>query len=150
MYPARFPPHSGPLPSQIISSGRNTLQRPPTPPPNMATPVTQRQTAPDINVVHGSPESATPLVATDERTCVQSKKDTRCRSTSSDAPLALLTPPLTPSSSIATRSDSAGTRDTDTQATSCSEEGDSELDASRFLLVGYEPFALSSKIIDCM
>lgn len=111
----------------------------------MATPVTQRETAPDINVVQQSPESATRPVTTGECTSVSIKKDTRSRSTSSDAPLALLTPPLTPSSSIATRSDSAGTRDTDTQATSCSEEGDSELDASRFLLVGYEPFALTSK-----
>jgi hypothetical protein len=144
MYPGRFPPHSGPLPSQIVSSGRNPLQRPSTPPPNMATPVTQRETAPDINVVRESPESATPPAATGKRTSVPSKKDTRYRSTSSDAPLALLTPPLTPSSSIATRSDSAGTRDTDTQATSCSEEGDSEPEASRFVLVSYEPFALSS------
>ncbi|KAK2463211.1 hypothetical protein APHAL10511_004866 [Amanita phalloides] len=128
-----FPPHSGPLPSQIIDSSRNPLQRPSTPPPNMVTPVTHREAAPDNNVVYELSDGATPPVINGERTQGSSKKDKR--QPDSDALHPLLTPPLTPSSSIVTRSDSVGTRDNDTQATSSAEEGESESEAGRFLLV---------------
>ncbi|KAF8622640.1 hypothetical protein AX15_006755 [Amanita polypyramis BW_CC] len=132
-----FPPHSGPLPVQIIDGSRNPLQRPSTPPPNMVTSATQRKTAafPDNNAVYETSDGTIPPATLGDHSRAPSKKDEHLRS-DSDAPPPLLTPPLTPSSSIVTRSDSVGTRNNDTQATSCAEEVDSEPEASRFLLVG--------------
>ncbi|KIL66284.1 hypothetical protein M378DRAFT_10267 [Amanita muscaria Koide BX008] len=128
-----FPPHSGPLPSQMVGNSRTRLQRPTTPPPNMASQVTQRKIASHADEITAlrPPENARDT-GSDCNSLSPSKND---KQQDLEALHSLLTPPLTPSSSIVTRSDSIGTRDNDTQATSSAEETDTEPDASRFLLV---------------
>ncbi|PFH51560.1 hypothetical protein AMATHDRAFT_3009 [Amanita thiersii Skay4041] len=134
-----FPPHSGPIPSGVIDGARHRLQRPTTPPPHMISP-SQPKTAlhsaiDDSSARLEKPSSAThPSTKCDQRGPPPGKND-KWRRTDPDALHPPLTPPLTPSSSIATRSDSIGTRDTDTQATSYVEESDGENEATRFLLV---------------
>ncbi|KAF8633336.1 hypothetical protein AX17_004508 [Amanita inopinata Kibby_2008] len=135
-----FPPHSGPIPSQIIDSVRSRLQRPSTPPPNMVSQLVQEKarvyadgTSTDTSPSEAAPDTE-PVVAGVDKVSSQNKQDKR-RYADPDTLHSLLTPPLTPSSSIATRSDSVGTRGSDTQATSSVEEAESEVEASRFLLV---------------
>ncbi|KAJ7217958.1 RNA recognition motif 2-domain-containing protein, partial [Mycena pura] len=86
-----FPPHSGPIPSQLIETCRDLFKRPPTPSSNDQKPVD------DCDVsVHTPAADEEPS----RRQCLPAS--TRRSHINYDQPNILLTPPLTPSSSIRT------------------------------------------------
>lgn len=127
----RFPPHSGPLPSQLEDVIREPLQRPST--PNRVTPADHSRVMEHRGTLSfdGSYTTARPL------------KIQRRRRVDREHGHSLLTPPLTPSSSLrtATSIDSASAAGTTEISLETSAEllGDDANESTRFLLVG--PFS---------
>ncbi|KAJ7446152.1 hypothetical protein B0H11DRAFT_387125 [Mycena galericulata] len=100
-----FPPHSGPIPLRLTATCDNVLKRPPTPPPhndsqNSKT-VDTRDTSGILQQDTQSHHLGVEGVA-EEPPHSQSGKINRRRRINYDQPNVLLTPPLTPSSSIRT------------------------------------------------
>ncbi|KAJ7251524.1 hypothetical protein B0H12DRAFT_641759 [Mycena haematopus] len=100
-----FPPHSGPIPPRLIEHCGDLLKRPPTPlPPSVHTALKDVNTR-DDTVTHDAQTQADGI-AEEESSQLQilpaSAKGNRHRRLNYDQPNALLTPPLTPSSSIRT------------------------------------------------
>ena len=136
----RFPPHSGPIPREMATNKSRHFQRSSTPPlslrndasPTASSSAEQRSRHIKYASVDPSFKKAPALPKTHAR-----------RRTERDQPHALLTPPLTPSSSIRTTASrdsalSAGVqqgRDQD-DAVFKEEICDINLDSTRFLLVG--------------
>lgn len=100
-----FPPHSGPLPPKFAESTRDGLRRPSTPPLIMANLPTFNTTPPEKNPDPTSSEqqessAGPPSTCTPPK--IQPPKIQRRRRIERENQHSLLTPPLTPSSSIRT------------------------------------------------
>ncbi|KAJ7497388.1 hypothetical protein FB451DRAFT_229968 [Mycena latifolia] len=100
-----FPPHSGPIPPRLIEARNDVLKRPPTPPShsdsNVAKAVLTRVDSATLQQdapcgIEGVPERE------QLQALAASTKISRRRRINYDQPTVLLTPPLTPSSSIRT------------------------------------------------
>ncbi|KAJ7770133.1 hypothetical protein DFH07DRAFT_805863 [Mycena maculata] len=99
-----FPPHSGPIPPRLIETCANVLKRPPTPPAHDNSNGSKNADARDTSVALQDAQTHPCGVngAGKEPPRPQSAKINRRRRMNYDQPNVLLTPPLTPSSSIRT------------------------------------------------
>jgi hypothetical protein len=136
----RFPPHSGPIPGEMATNKSHHFQRSSTPPLSLRNEVSPTaSSSAEQRPRHVKYASIDPSF---KKTSALPKTHAR-RRTERDQPHALLTPPLTPSSSIRTSGsrDSAASagvqqgRDQD-DVVFKEEIRDTNLDSTRFLLVG--------------
>ncbi|KAJ7703102.1 hypothetical protein B0H17DRAFT_1127438 [Mycena rosella] len=102
-----FPPHSGPLPPRLIESGNGVLKRPSTPPSPVDSNVVKVIARVDsVTLSHDAQTQLCDVETVAEREQLQSlaasTKTNRRRRMNYDQSNVLLTPPLTPSSSIRT------------------------------------------------
>lgn len=136
----RFPPHSGPIPREMATNKPHHFQRSSTPPLSLRNNISPTaSTSAEQCPRHIKYASIDPSL---KKSSALPKTHAR-RRTERDQPHALLTPPLTPSSSIRTTASrdsaaSAGVRQGGDQDDVVFKEEicDTDLDSTRFLLVG--------------